>query len=244
MTEHDDLIARLHALADAPVGDAVAERHLAAMGSAIEAGPVARPRGRMVVAGALVTTSLIGTGAMAGAATGSLPSAAQDAAHTVMAKVGVKVPKSKAAEAKAAAKQRAQADKGNAANSGTTRFTGDSTVPCTNLDGTPFTGTHGEYVSSHPDDPATPDINEREVAAQSPCGKPDHAVTPGSAADEHKPDHAGKPDDAGKSGERTPPTTGKPADAGKPDASGTSGKSNERKPAATTTTVATEDTDD
>lgn len=236
MTEHDDLISRLRNLAEGPVDEGLAERHLAAMGNAIRTGPVVRPRGRMVVAGALVTGSLLGTGAMAGAATGSLPSVVQDAAHRAMSKVGVEVPKSKAAEAKAKAKaakqQRAEADKGqgNSANTGPARFTAD----CTNVDGTPFTGNHGDYVSSHPDDPATPDVNEREVAAQSQCGKPVQAGTPGGGAQEHKPADAGKPADTGKDDDRTAPT-GKPADAGKPD---TSGKSVERSKPTTTTTVA------
>jgi hypothetical protein len=237
MTEHDDLIARLQAMADAPVDEAVAERHLAAMGGAIRTAPTSRPRGRLVVAGALVTGSLLGTGAMAGAATGALPAIAQDTAHTVMAKVGVKVPKSKAAEAKAKAKQ-AKAEREDAGTGGTERFTGDGTVTCTNVDGTPFTGNHGQYVSGHPDDAATTDVNEREVAAQSPCGKPLQAGNPGSAADEHKPADAGKPANAGKSGERTPPPTGKPAGAGKPD---TSGKSNEHKPTTKAPAGATED---
>ena len=40
------------------------------------------------------------------------------------------------------------------------------------------TGTHGQYVSSVEDNPLTTDVNEREVAAKSDCGKPDHSDHP------------------------------------------------------------------
>lgn len=233
MNEFDDLISRLGALASDDIDEGLAQQHLAALASVPQAVPQYRSRARTLVAGALVAGALAGSATMAGAVTGSLPDVAQDKVHTALAKVGVDVPKGKSAEAKARAaeakaQRRAEAGKANEGGSGgTDRFLGDATTPCTLPDGSAFIGNHGDWVTAHPDDPATADVNEREEAAKSRCGKP---VQAGDGSDNGKADEEhGKPATAGKSGERTPPTSGKPANAGKP---------------TTTTTVQDGDTDE
>lgn len=95
---------------------------------------------------------------------------------------------------------------------GVTRFTEGCTA---GAPPTAFTGNHGQYVRSHPDDPATPDANERQVAAQSECGKPLPAVHGGEEdgdQDEDADDDDGRVGGPGRSpaGDRrttTAPTT-------------------------------------
>ena len=224
MTEYDAIQSRLRGLASVPVDDAVAERHLSTLDD-VGAGPVGAGRSRrFLVMGAVVAGTFVGSATLAGAATGSLPDVAQDAAHTALAKVGIEVPKAKGKAAKAA-----DTDGPGSVE----RFLGDGTTPCTLPDGSPFVGNHGQYVKAHADDPATTDVNERQVAAESRCGKPIQAGTEadsdGADADESKkPADAGKPDDPGKSEDHKPEDAGqpespgksadhKPADAGKPD---------------------------
>jgi hypothetical protein len=230
MNEFDDLISRLGAFASDDLDEGLAQKHLAGLASVPQAAPQFRSRARTLVAGALVAGALAGSATMAGAVTGALPDAAQDKVSTALAKVGVDVPKGKSAEAKAKAaeaKAKRQADAGKAnQGGGTDRFLGDATTPCLLPGGAAFIGNHGDWVTAHPDDPATADVNEREEAAKSRCGKP---VQAGEGSDNGKSDEDhGKPATAGKSGERTPPPTGKPAGAGKP---------------TTTTTVEGGDTD-
>lgn len=217
MTDFDSIQSRLRNLASAPVDDEVAERHLGALAFAVPAAAPVRSRSRMVVAGALVAGSLLGSATLASAVTGNLPDAAQDVVHSALAKVGVDVPKGQAKKAEKAGTSGADAD----SDKGVERFLDG----CTNPDGSAFEGNHGQYVKAHPDDKATADVNERQMAAESRCGKPIQAGTGddvGTTGDEPKTteDH-GKPESPGKSAEH------KPADAGK---SETSGKSAEHKP--------------
>jgi hypothetical protein len=86
----DDLIARLQSLAAEPVADEVAAHHFSLMDGAAPAAPRRRMRS-MVAGGTLVAAMLAGTGIAAAA--GNLPNPAQDAAHTVLSKVGVDVPR-------------------------------------------------------------------------------------------------------------------------------------------------------
>src|SRR5687768_15121361 len=172
--------------------------------------------------GAVVAGTFVGSATLAGAVTGNLPDVAQDAAHTALAKVGVEVPKAKGKPPKTA-----DTDGPGSVE----RFLGDATTPCTLPDGSPFVGNHGQYVKAHPDDAATADVNERQAAAESRCGKPIQAGAEGDEADtsdadgSKKPADAGKPDEPGKSEDSK-----KPADAGKPDEPG---KSTEHKPTDT-----------
>lgn len=218
MNEHDALIRRLHHLGTAPVDPGVAASHLAGLSTIAPAPVQPFKRGHLMVVGAMVATTFVSSTAMAGAMTGRLPGPAQDVAHTVLAKVGTDVPRSEKGQARAAAAKAANADrkaaKGGTADGapGVARFLGDETTPCTLPDGSPFEGTHGEYVAAHPDDPDTPDVNERELAAQSPCGMPLDAVDADAdpAADRGKSsdDRGGKP--------ATRPAGSKPATTGKP----------------------------
>lgn len=167
--------------------------------------PVRRSR-RSVVVAAFLGGVLLGGGSLASAATGTLPGQMQEVAHSMLAKVGVPVPEGKT-EDRAAAGQGSDRPE---------RFREDAAgVPCTYLDGRAFTGTHGQYVASHPDDASTPE-NERALAAQSLCGRPAISqaapaspATPGTPAAPGKSGEAGRPDGAG-----TPSDTGRPTDPG------------------------------
>ena len=224
MNEHDDLIRRLHDLGTAPVEPRLAASHLASLSTVTPAPVQPFKRGHLMVVGAMVATTFVSSSAMAGAMTGNLPGPAQDAAHTVLAKVGKDVPRSDKGQARAEAAKAAKAERqagksGTAAKGGADddavgveRFLGDETTPCTLPDGSPFEGTHGDYVAAHPDDPETPDVDERAEAAQSPCGMPLDAVDA-----KHDPaDDKGKGNDAGGGKPATRPAGGKPATTGKP----------------------------
>jgi hypothetical protein len=216
MTDFDALQNRLRNLASAPVDDDVAGRHLESLAFAAPAAVPMRSRTRMVVAGAVVAGSLLGSATLAGAVTGNLPDRAQDVAHEALAKVGVDVPKGQAKKAdKAEAADTEGAEDGE---KGVERFL----EGCTNPDGSAFTGNHGQYVKAHPDDEATADVDEREEAARSRCGKPIQAGTDEGTGDEPKTteDH-GKPEAPGRSEEHKPADAGKPEDTGKPDDAGT-----------------------
>ena len=173
---HEELLHRLRALSRQPVDPGVAARHASLMASVPAAAPPRRLR--PPVAAAFLAGTVLGGAGLAGAVTGTLPEPAQDVAHDVLAKVNVRVP---------------QGDKGKSERRGTPRFTAGCTYP----DGRPFTGNHGQYVKAHPDDPATVDVDEREVAARSDCGKPQKAVenkARGGPDDEPGEQEGGKPD--------------------------------------------------
>ncbi|HEX2039913.1 MAG TPA: hypothetical protein VHF47_09320, partial [Acidimicrobiales bacterium] len=207
MTEHDAVLNRLRALASAPVDDAVAQRHLSMFADvAAPVGP--SRRSRVVVMGAVVAGTMLGSATLAGALTGNLPAPAQDVAHSALAKVGIEVPKAKGKAAKVD-------DTDGPGN--VERFLGDATTPCTLPGGGAFVGNHGQYVKANPDDPATADVNERELAAQSPCGKPLDAIEQDAETAEtetddggRKPAGTGRPEAPGKSTEHRPDDPGKP----------------------------------
>jgi diguanylate cyclase (GGDEF)-like protein len=205
----------------------VADRRLFARRRVARAGPrrsMAAPLGRQRreprlltsfrLAAALMAGALLGAASVSGA-TGTLPDAAQDIVHTALDKVGVRVPPGTPAGPSAGP----EAGTKDGARSAV-RFIGDETTSCTNPDGTPFRGTHGEYVAAHPDDPRTP-VNERELAARSPCGKPVTAVAGAeSPAPTPEPEASGPTAEPGRSGDGRPPAdAGKPAGAGTTDAS-------------------------
>jgi hypothetical protein len=87
----DELIARLHSFASAPVDDDLAAAHATFMATAQVVASPRRHVRSMVAGGTLIGAMLAGTGIAAAA--GNLPSPVQNAAHTVLAKVGVDVPR-------------------------------------------------------------------------------------------------------------------------------------------------------
>lgn len=217
--DHDDVVRRLRALGREPLDPTLAEAHT----SYLVSPPAARTRRRPMLAGALMAGAVLGGTGLAAALPGSLPQQAGSVARGALAAVKLVKDKPTAAE-KAAAKA------SRPAKVKVGRFTEGCT---TGTPPVPFTGNHGQYVKAHPDDPATPDVNERQVAAQSDCGKPLTSLRAGGSSTEAdepakpakvkapKPksrddvdagNPPGRPADAGH-----PP--GRPADAGNPPAS-------------------------
>ncbi len=208
-TQQDHLTRRLRSLGDQPVDPEVVARHRSLMASV----PVASSRSRLrpLMVGSLLAGSLLGGIGLAAAAPG-VPDSASDVARNVLATVtggavnrpdrsGNEVAKAAKERAKAAqqARSEAKAQKHPAGTHGVTRST----------EGCPagFTGNHGQYVSSVKDDPATPDVNERQQAAESECGKP---VNSGGEPEAAKTD-ADKPADSRRSNaEHGRQGTGKP----------------------------------
>lgn len=216
-TQHDRITRRLHSLGDQPIDPEVAARHRSLMASV----PVASSRSRLrpVMVGSLLAGSLFGGMGLAAAAPG-VPDSASNVAKTVLATVtlgavdhpeddkGDKGDKADSADTADTADRaddasevaREAAEKAEEATDGAaTNGQDDPAGPhgvARSTTGCPagFTGNHGEYVSSIEDDPATADVDERQVAAQSECGKPvhpDRPDTPGTDAD--------KPADRGQS---------------------------------------------
>lgn len=192
-----------------------ARRRVARSGPRLSTAPI-RPRRRephllasLRLAAALMAGALLGAASVSGA-TGTLPDAAQDIVHTALDKVGVRVPPGTAADRS----DESQAGEEDVAK-GTPRFVGDATTSCTNPDGSPFSGTHGDYVAAHPDDPRTA-VNERELAARSPCGKPISAVAgaepPAPNRERDTQPIAGEGDSSGDAG--PPAGAARPAETG------------------------------
>lgn len=200
-TEHDPIARRLHSLGDQRIDPQVVASHRSLMASV----PVAPSRSRLrpLMVGSLLAGSLFGGMGLAAAAPG-VPDAASDVAKTVLATVTLGVvddpdedkaekaekaekatPEAKAAAQKAkAARKAAKAASHPAGTHGVTR----STAGCPPN----FTGNHGQYVSSVSTVPGN-DVNERQVAAQSDCGKPVQSVDPGTpGVNENKPENPGK----------------------------------------------------
>jgi hypothetical protein len=182
----DPAVSRLRALASQPIDAAVARDHLQAMASVPITAPV-RNRFRMAMAGSLMAGALVGGAGIAAAATGHLPETAQAVAHDATLGLVPDGPKHKAADARENGR--------SGEDHGTARFV----TGCTNPDGSAFTGNHGAYVKAHPDNPATADVNERELAAKSDCGKPQVSVDNRAGASSE--DNGRSGDDNGKSGE-------------------------------------------
>lgn len=238
-THHEDeIVGRLRSLGSAPVDPTLAEAHTSYL---VTPPVVARTRMRPLLAGALVAGVVLGGTGLAAAVPGSLPRQAGSVARSAL--VAVNLAKEKPSAADKAAAKAAKAARVARAKVG--RFTQGCT---TGTPPVPFTGNHGQYVKAHPDDPATLDVNERQVAAQSDCGKPltsleDRDDTAGTekaeraekAAKPEKPEKPAKPakpagaEDDDDEGEDRP---ARPADAGPP-TSGSPGKSGEEHPPAT-----------
>ena len=227
----DRTISRLRELGTHPVDPEVAARHQAYMAAATPAAP---PRSRMrpLLVGSMLAGALLGGTGLAAALPGSLPEQAGSVAKAALRAVQLADdeddPAAKAEKAKAKAER--QAAKANGER-GVARFTEGCT---TGTPPVPFTGNHGQYVKAHPDDPATADVNEREVAAASDCGKPlpsiggtdtDGTETP--TANEPRVTGQDRAEQAKEEAEaraeaRTEAGTGQPADAGRPESPGNS----------------------
>ena len=198
---HDSIVRRLRDVGHQPVDPDVAARHFALMASA--ASPPKPRRGlRPAVAGALVAGSLFGGMGLASALTGEL--VIPGPARTALEKVGLVAEEDADDEVSPPAPPSGSAeDRRNAApafepgaGEGAGVVPGGEDFPPADLgivrlqcpfdpDGAgpeaerPFTGTHGQWVEAHPDDPATPQ-NERDDAARSDCGKPLSEIPPPS----------------------------------------------------------------
>lgn len=242
-TDHDEIVSRLRSLGHKPVDTGTANRHMSFLGAA-EPVPV-KTRRRPMMVGALLAGALLGGTGLAAALPGSLPDQASSVAKGALSAVNLADDDhGNSAAAKAAAKAAKEARAAENENSSENNLkVGRFLQGCTaGTPPVPFEGTHGQYVKAHPDDPATTDVNERQVAAESDCGKPLSALEGANeAADEKeakeenegsgKPEDAGRPESPGKSEEDHPPAvaeneqgsenrstdTGKAGDAGEAD---------------------------
>lgn len=176
--------------------------------------PARRSRRSMVIA-AFLGGVLLGGGSLASAATGTLPGPMQEVAHSILAKVGIPVPTPNQEDPSPAGTEAAPVS----------RFEDDAAgQPCTYTDGREFTGSHGQYVSAHPDDTSTPQ-NERELAAQSRCGRPTASAGPGAPESSGRSGEAGRPEDVGPRQEPVAPGgPGQDGTVGKPDAGTSTGR--------------------
>ncbi len=211
----------------------MADQHASYLRAATPA--AGRSRMRPLMAGALLAGAVLGGTGLAAALPGSLPEQAGSVAKSALA--AVKLVDDDSAGDKTADKTAKEAAKAaKAAEKSAARAAGDADGPgkvvrflagCTA--GTPpvaFVGNHGQYVKAHPDDPATAGVNERQVAAESDCGKPISALAEDDAATEEE--KAAKAAD--EAAEAEDAENDKPADAGRPESPG---KSEEGHPPAT-----------
>lgn len=168
--EHDDqspAVRRLHELGTQPVDPDVAARHRAYLSAATPT--PGRSRMRPLLAGTMLAGALLGGTGLAAALPGSLPEQAGSVAREVLAAAQLVDDEDGDKKAGQAARKAARAAAKANGEHGTERFLEGCTV---GNPPEPFKGNHGQYVKAHPDDPATPDVNERQVAAKSDCGKP------------------------------------------------------------------------
>lgn len=239
METHDeqDVVRRLRSFGSQPVESHVADQHASYLRAAT---PAAR-RGRMrpLMAGAMLAGAVLcGTG-LAAALPGSLPEQAGSVARGALAAIDLVDDEADhdGERGRSAAAKAAEIDRDAVRGADDTdgpgsveRFLEGCT---TGTPPVPFVGNHGQYVKAHPDDPATTDVNERQVAAESDCGKPvvslveeaddseeekaakaakakDAADADGraDAAEGARPEDAGRPEIPGKSDEPHPPPTG------------------------------------
>lgn len=200
-TEHDPIARRLHSLGDQPIDPQVVASHRSLMASV----PVVPSRSRLrpLMVGSLLAGSLLGGVGLAAAGPGVVANSASDVAKAVVAAVSgdnetkgaVESPAAKVAaqqakvartEAREAERETKKADNGAENDHGVTRSYTDCPLPGDK------TGTHGQYVSSVSTVPGN-DVNERQVAAQSDCGKPVESVNPATpGANDNKPADPGK----------------------------------------------------
>ncbi|HEX2701341.1 MAG TPA: hypothetical protein VHM89_14165 [Acidimicrobiales bacterium] len=215
--DEDAIVGRLRSLGTQAVDPEVAERHASYLTAAAPVAP--HRRMRPLMAGAMLAGAVLGGTGLAAALPGSLPEQAGSVAKSALAAVNL------VDDEESSKSEHAKNDAAKAAHA--TDTDGPGKVErflegCTT--GTPpaaFVGNHGQYVKAHPDDPATADVNERQVAADSDCGKPMSALA-GDESDEKA--------DTDETESGTDEGAGKPADAGRPDSPG---KSEEEHPPAT-----------
>lgn len=219
-TEHEDIVQRLRTFGTQPIDTGLADRHASFMGAATPVTPI-RSRRRPAMIGALMAGLVLGGTGLAAALPGSLPEQASSVAKSALEAVNL-AGHGKSDEAAAGKDDKDAKDAKDQENSSDSNMkVGRFLTGCTA--GTPptaFTGTHGQYVKAHPDDPATANVNERQVAAQSDCGKPLSSLEANSNSSDDK--------DAKDESEDTE-GSGKPADAGRP---ASPGKSEEEHPPA------------
>ena len=168
--EHDDhshAVRRLHELGTQVVDPDLAARHQACLSAAAPA--PGRGRMRPLLAGTMLAGALLGGTGLAAALPGSLPEQAGSVAREVLAAAQLVDEDDGDKKAEQAARKAARAAAKAEGGPGTERFLEGCTV---GDPAEPFEGNHGQYVKAHPDDPATADVNERQVAAESDCGKP------------------------------------------------------------------------
>ena len=167
LDDQSEAVRRLHELGTHSVDPDVAARHEAYLSAAAPA--PGRSRMRPLLAGTMLAGALLGGTGLAAALPGSLPEQAGSVAREVLAAAQLVDDENGDKKAENAAKKAARAAAKANGEHGTARFLEGCTV---GDPATPFKGNHGQYVKAHPDDPATAHVNEREVAAESDCGKP------------------------------------------------------------------------
>lgn len=232
--DQDNVVRRLRSLGSQPVEPHVADQHASYLRAAT---PVpSRTRMRPLMAGALLAGAVLGGTGLAAALPGSLPEQASSVAKSALAAVNLvddDEGDDDAERGNSAAAKAAKADRDAAKAADDTDGPGSVErflEGCTT--GTPpvaFVGNHGQYVKAHADDPATTDVNERQVAAESDCGKPlgslaeeaddsdeeqaakaakaKDAADAADAAEGARPEGAGRPESPGNSEQPHPPAT-------------------------------------
>ena len=229
--DQDNVVRRLRSLGSHPVEPHVADQHASYLRAAT---PVAaRNRMRPLLAGAMLAGAVLGGTGLAAALPGSLPEQAGSVAKSALAAVNLVDDDDDGDRGKSAAAKAAKIDRDAAKAAADTDGPGSVErflQGCTT--GTPpaaFVGNHGQYVKAHADDPATTDVNERQVAAESDCGKPlDSLTDEADDSDEEKAAKAAKAKDAADAAEAA--EGARPEDAGRPE---TPGNSEEPHPPAT-----------
>lgn len=227
LRDHAAVVRRLRAMGSQPVDRVVAARHAALMSSVASHGMAPRRRFRPVLVGGLVAGMLFGSVGLAGALTGSVAAPARAVLQTVGLMDDGDDAKEETRKVAPAVEEVDATDVDGSAPEGqvTPGERGVERVPCED-----FTGTHGQWVQSQPeDDPATEE-NERSQAAQDDCGKPVPSTQQaGPARPQDQPGHG--PEGGGATPGATdaggPPTdtgtddTGRPPHAGSPPGVGT-----------------------
>lgn len=169
LRDHAAVVTRLRAMGSQPVDRVLSARHAALMSSVASQGMVSRRRLRPVLVGGLVAGTLFGSVGLAGALTGSVTAPARAVLQTVGLMDDGDGAREETRKVAPAVEEVEAPDVDGSAPEGqvTPGERGVERVPCED-----FTGTHGQWVQSQPeDDPATEE-NERSQAAQDDCGKP------------------------------------------------------------------------
>ena len=223
LDDQSDAVRRLHELGTHSVDPDVAARHEAYL-SAVTPTP-GRSRMRPLLAGTMLAGALLGGTGLAAALPGSLPEQAGSVAREVLAAAQLVDDEDGDKKAEQAAKKAARSAAKANGEHGTARFLEGCTV---GDPAEPFKGNHGQYVKAHPDDPATADVNERQVAAESDCGKPlsslngdDNEAEADEPKDENKATGAEKAAEA-KAAAEARKAAAEGAEAGRPESPGNS----------------------